>query len=94
MTAILEVKGITKRYGGAGLPDGTIDLRFRGSAGQSFGAFVPSGVTMTLEGDANDRLQRLDRERSGFYAELATDTIDASREIDDVVRGVVACVTT
>ena len=45
---------ITTRYGGAGLPDGTIELRFRGSAGQSFGAFVPSGVTMTLEGDAND----------------------------------------
>ncbi len=45
---------ITRQYGGAGLPDGTIDLRFRGSAGQSFGAFVPSGVTMTLEGDAND----------------------------------------
>ncbi|MFZ4720447.1 MAG: glutamate synthase-related protein, partial [Ilumatobacteraceae bacterium] len=45
---------ITKRHGGAGLPDGTIDLRFRGSAGQSFGAFVPKGVTMTLEGDAND----------------------------------------
>ena len=47
-----------------------------------------------LEGDANDRLQRLDRERSGFYAELATDTIDGSRGIDDVVRDVVACVTT
>jgi glutamate synthase (NADPH/NADH) large chain len=45
---------ITKKYGGAGLPDGTIQLNFRGSAGQSFGAFVPTGVTMTLEGDAND----------------------------------------
>ena len=45
---------ITKAHGGAGLPDGTITLDFRGSAGQSFGAFVPSGVTMTLEGDAND----------------------------------------
>jgi glutamate synthase (NADPH/NADH) large chain len=45
---------ITKRHGGAGLPDGTIELKFRGSAGQSFGAFVPSGVTMILEGDAND----------------------------------------
>jgi glutamate synthase (NADPH/NADH) large chain len=43
---------ITKRYGGDGLPDGTVNLQFRGSAGQSFGAFVPSGVTM--EGDAND----------------------------------------
>ncbi|MGR8920689.1 MAG: glutamate synthase large subunit [Gammaproteobacteria bacterium] len=45
---------ITRRYGGAGLPEDTIKLRFNGSAGQSFGAFVPKGVTMTLEGDAND----------------------------------------
>jgi glutamate synthase (NADPH/NADH) large chain len=47
---------ITRRHGGAGLPDGTIELTFRGSAGQSFGAFVPKGVTMRLEGDANDYL--------------------------------------
>ena len=47
---------ITRRHGGAGLPDGTIDLTFRGSAGQSFGAFVPRGVTMRLFGDANDYL--------------------------------------
>jgi len=45
---------ITRRHGGAGLPDGTIRLTFTGSAGQSFGAFVPAGVTMTLVGDAND----------------------------------------
>ncbi|HRV07826.1 MAG TPA: glutamate synthase large subunit [Acidobacteriota bacterium] len=45
---------ITRRYGSAGLPDGTINLYFRGSAGQSFGAFIPPGVTLTLEGDAND----------------------------------------
>lgn len=45
---------VTKRYGGAGLPDGTIDLTLVGSAGQSFGAFVPKGVTLRLEGDAND----------------------------------------
>jgi glutamate synthase (NADPH) large chain len=47
---------LTKRYGGAGLPDETIDLTFTGSAGQSFGAFVPAGVTLRLEGDANDYL--------------------------------------
>ncbi len=47
---------ITRRHGGAGLPDGTIDLTFHGSAGQSFGAFVPRGVTMRLFGDANDYL--------------------------------------
>lgn len=45
---------VTKRYGGAGLPDGTIDITFTGSAGQSFGAFVPRGITLRLEGDAND----------------------------------------
>jgi glutamate synthase (NADPH/NADH) large chain len=47
---------ITRRHGGAGLPDGTISLTFRGSAGQSFGAFVPRGITMRLVGDANDYL--------------------------------------
>ncbi|MFI7353331.1 glutamate synthase large subunit [Streptomyces avidinii] len=45
---------VTKRFGGAGLPDNTIDLTFTGSAGQSFGAFVPKGITLRLEGDAND----------------------------------------
>ncbi|MCA1220336.1 glutamate synthase large subunit [Streptomyces sp. 8L] len=45
---------VTKRFGGAGLPDDTIDITFTGSAGQSFGAFLPSGVTLRLEGDAND----------------------------------------
>jgi glutamate synthase (NADPH) large chain len=45
---------VTKRYGGAGLPDNTIDITFTGSAGQSFGAFLPKGITLRLEGDAND----------------------------------------
>ena len=45
---------LTRRYGGAGLPDDTIKIKFTGSAGQSFGAFVPRGITLTLEGDAND----------------------------------------
>ena len=45
---------ITKRYGPDGLPEDTVHLRFRGSAGQSFGAFVPPGMTLELEGDAND----------------------------------------
>jgi glutamate synthase (NADPH/NADH) large chain len=47
---------LTKRYGGAGLPDNTIQIGFTGSAGQSFGAFVPRGITMRLQGDANDYL--------------------------------------
>jgi glutamate synthase (NADPH/NADH) large chain len=45
---------VTKRYGGVGLPDDTIEVHLRGSAGQSFGAFVPNGITLRLEGDAND----------------------------------------
>jgi glutamate synthase (NADPH/NADH) large chain len=47
---------VTRAWGGRGLPDGTVDIHFRGSAGQSFGAFVPAGITLTLEGDANDYL--------------------------------------
>src|SRR5207249_4293835 len=45
---------IARRYGSEGLPDDTICISFAGSAGQSFGAFLAKGVTMTLEGDAND----------------------------------------
>lgn len=45
---------VTKRYRGEGLPENTIDLTFLGSAGQSFGAFVPRGITLRLEGDGND----------------------------------------
>jgi glutamate synthase (NADPH/NADH) large chain len=47
---------VTRRWGGKGLPDNTIDISFRGSAGQSFGAFLPRGVTLRLSGDANDYL--------------------------------------
>ena len=45
---------ITRRYGAVGLPEDTIKFHFKGSAGQSFGAFVPKGMTLILEGDAND----------------------------------------
>ncbi|GAB2473706.1 glutamate synthase large subunit [Xylanimonas ulmi] len=45
---------VTRRYQGAGLPEGTIDVTLTGSAGQSLGAFVPRGVTLRLFGDAND----------------------------------------
>ena len=47
---------VTRRWGGKGLPDDTIGVRFRGSAGQSFGAFLPHGITLRLAGDANDYL--------------------------------------
>ena len=45
---------VTKAYGGEGLPDGTIDITFSGSAGNSFGAFLPRGITLRVHGDAND----------------------------------------
>ncbi len=45
---------VTRRHGAAGLPEDTIKLTFQGSAGQSFGAFLPRGMTLILEGDAND----------------------------------------
>ncbi len=45
---------VTRRHGAAGLPDDTIRLHFSGSAGQSFGAFIPRGMSFTLDGDAND----------------------------------------
>jgi glutamate synthase (ferredoxin) len=66
VTADLEIRNVnrtvgtmlgselTRRYGNNGLPDDTIDITFHGSAGQSFGAFVPSGITLRLEGDTND----------------------------------------
>jgi glutamate synthase (NADPH/NADH) large chain len=49
---------VTRRFGGAGLPEGTIDITLRGSAGQSLGAFVPAGITLRLFGDANDYLAK------------------------------------
>ena len=45
---------LTRKYGANGLPEDTIQLKFNGSAGQSFGAFLPKGMTLELEGDAND----------------------------------------
>ena len=47
---------VTRRWGGEGLPEDTIGISFRGSAGQSFGAFLPRGITLRLDGDANDYL--------------------------------------
>ena len=49
---------VTKATKGEGFPDGTIDITFIGSAGQSFGAFVPAGMTLRLEGDSNDYLAK------------------------------------
>jgi glutamate synthase (NADPH/NADH) large chain len=47
---------VTRRFGTQGLPDDSIYLHFKGSAGQSFGAFIPRGITLVLEGDSNDYL--------------------------------------
>jgi glutamate synthase (NADPH/NADH) large chain len=69
---------VVRRHGGKGLPDGTIDITLRGTAGQSFGAWVPHGVTLRLFGDANDyigkglsggRLVVRPDERAPFVAE-------------------------
>jgi glutamate synthase domain-containing protein 3 len=53
-SARCSARGDPRYGGGDGLPDGTIDITFTGSAGQSFGAFLPRGITLRLEGDAND----------------------------------------
>ncbi len=71
---------LTKAYGANGLPDGTIDITFEGSAGNSFGAFVPRGITLRVYGDANDYvgkglsggrivLRPSDRAPDGYVAE-------------------------
>jgi glutamate synthase (ferredoxin) len=54
VTGTIVGSEVTRKYGAAGLPEDTIELNFTGSAGQSFGAFVPRGMTLRLEGDAND----------------------------------------
>ncbi len=69
---------VTRKYGAAGLPEDTITFNFKGSAGQSFGGFVPKGMTLKLEGDSNDyfgkglsggKLVVRPSEKAGFKAE-------------------------
>ncbi|GIN72618.1 glutamate synthase [NADPH] large chain [Bacillus sp. J14TS2] len=55
-TGTLLGSEISRNYGGKGLAENTLQLHFKGSAGQSFGAFIPNGMTMKLEGDANDNV--------------------------------------
>src|SRR5262249_18973510 len=78
---------VTRRYGAAGLPDDTIRLNFKGSAGQSFGAFVPRGITLTLEGDANDYLGK---GLSGGRIVVDPPKGAAFRAMDNVIIGNVA----
>ena len=72
---------VATRYGNDGLPDGTISVKFKGSAGQSFGAFLARGISFKLEGEANDYLGKglsgghiavLPPVRSNFAAEQNT----------------------
>ena len=56
VTGTITGSELTRRWGAAGLPDDTIRIHFKGSAGQSFAAFMPAGMTFVLEGDANDYL--------------------------------------
>ncbi len=74
---------VTKRHPD-GLPDGTIDLTFTGSAGQSFGAFLPAGITLRLEGDANDYLGK---GLSGGRIVLRTDRSAVFPAEDHIIAG-------
>ena len=79
---------VTRRHGAAGLPDDTIDLRFRGSAGQSFGAFLPRGITLRLAGDANDYLGK--GMSGGRIVAAPPDDAPFAAE-EQVIAGNVAC---
>jgi glutamate synthase (NADPH/NADH) large chain len=72
---------VTRRYGRKGLPDDTIRIHFTGSAGQSFGAFLPNGISLTLEGDSNDYMGKgLSGGRIAVYPP-ATSTFKAEENI-------------
>ncbi len=75
---------VTKRYKGEGLPDGTITVEFTGSAGQSFGAFVPRGITLRLLGDANDYVAK---GLSGGHIVVRPDRSAALNDALDVIAG-------
>jgi glutamate synthase (ferredoxin) len=78
---------LTRRYGAAGLPDDTIAIQFRGSAGQSFGAFLPSGITLRIEGDTNDYTGK---GLSGGKIIVAPPTVEGFVPEDNIVVGNVA----
>jgi len=79
---------VTRRHGGDGLPEGTIDLTFNGSAGQSFGAFLPRGITLRLEGDANDYLGK---GLSGGRLVVRPDRVAVFAAEDNIIAGNVIC---
>jgi len=79
---------ITRAHGPAGLPQDTVQLRFTGSAGQSFGAFIPRGVTLELEGDANDYLGK---GLSGGKIVLYPPRESVFKAEENIITGNVAC---
>ncbi len=78
---------VSKRYGEKGLPEDTITLRFTGSAGQSFGAFVPKGMTLHLTGDANDYIGK---GLSGGKIVLSAPALSQDAAAENVIAGNVA----
>lgn len=78
---------LTRRHGPNGLPDDTIRLNFKGSAGQSFGAFIPRGITLSLEGDANDYVGK---GLSGGKIIIYPPEVSTFRAMDNVIIGNVA----
>jgi glutamate synthase (ferredoxin) len=79
---------VTKRWGAEGLPDGTIELRLQGPAGQSFGAFLPRGITLMLEGEANDGVGK---GLSGGTIVIVPPAACAFPAEDNVIAGNVVC---
>jgi glutamate synthase (NADPH) large chain len=75
---------ITKRHRGAGLPADTIDVTFTGAAGQSFGAFIPAGLTLRLEGDGNDYVGK---GLSGGRIVIRPDRASTFRASDHIIAG-------
>ncbi|MFT0848530.1 glutamate synthase large subunit [Actinomycetaceae bacterium L2_0104] len=75
---------LTRRHGGTGLPEGTIDITLRGSAGQSFGAVLPRGITLRLIGDANDYVGK---SLSGGIVSVTPDPLSAFVAEDHVIAG-------
>ena len=75
---------VTRRWAGAGLPDDTISIDFSGSAGQSFGAFVPKGITLRLAGDANDYVGK---GLSGGRSMVRPDSATSFVAEDNVIAG-------
>jgi glutamate synthase domain-containing protein 2/glutamate synthase domain-containing protein 1/glutamate synthase domain-containing protein 3 len=79
---------LTKRHGGAGLPDDTIKVRFKGSCGQSFGAFMPKGITFEVEGEANDYFGK---GLSGGHLSVRPWKNSTYKAEDNIIIGNVAC---